>query len=183
MVLAAATGGLDYSSRELIRLVKLVKYRRSIPLSSYFVEVFCLRWLEGSESYGAASIAEIVEACGSQWTRRSPGRLITDIPELLTSLGEYLRSVAVGSGADMVDLTTPETGGTVGACRSPSIAAVAADSVARVADIARRAAEIVDPQAAIALWRSIFQFDGEKSHGAANSSTNPLLPSPDMPAS
>src|SRR5262245_16896069 len=102
----------------MIRLLKLIKYRRGIPVLSYFLELFTLRWLEGSEAFAAESLAGIVKQYGTAWSSRMLGLLADDLPKLITSLAGQLRKAASGNPLRMIDLTTPEKIGTVDACAS-----------------------------------------------------------------
>lgn len=161
-VLDFGRSGTDYTVRELIRLLKLVKYRRDIPVRSYFLEVFCLRWLEGSELFPAKSIADIVEQHSTAWSFRRLGLLVDDVADLLTSLAGYLNATASGDAAAMIDITTPEKLGTIDACADPEQARVAAElteSVAAEADVARISARVGDPSSAVTRWRAILSYE------------------------
>lgn len=161
-VLDFGRSGTDYSVRELVRLLKLVKYRRGIPVRSYFLEVFCLRWLEGSELFPAKSIADIVERHNTAWSFRRLGLLVDDAAEFLTSLAGYLNATASGESATMIDLMTPEERATIDACADPEQARVAAEvteSVAAEADAARIAARAGDPSSAITRWRAVLSYE------------------------
>jgi hypothetical protein len=157
-VLDLGQHGTDYSVRELIRLLKLVKYRHGVPVLSYFLELFAMRWLEGSETFTAESIADIVEQYGTAWSARPLGLLVDDIAKLIASLAEQLRSAANSRSLTMIDLTTPETIGTVDACANVRQAGTAADLMefsATKANDARAAAAAGDSFSAIAHWRAI----------------------------
>lgn len=154
--------GADYSIRELIRLLKLIKYRRGVPVLSYFLELFALRWLEGSEAFAARSIAHIVEEHNTAWSFRQLGLLVDDSAELLTSLAGQLRAGAESGHLTMIDLTTPEEIGTVHACADAEHTRVAAElmeSIATEADGARLAARAGDSSSAIARWQAILGED------------------------
>jgi len=158
-VLDLAPGGSDYSPRELIRLLKLIKYRRGIPVLSYYLELFVLRWLEGSEAFAATSISSIVEQHGIAWSSRSAGYLADDLPALVSTLAGQLRASSRGGGpTTMIDLTTPEELGTVQACTDAMRARAAADllgTIAAEANAAHDAAGDGKPELAVARWRTV----------------------------
>jgi hypothetical protein len=151
--------GSDYSVRELIRLLKLIKYRHGVPVRSYFLEIFALRWLEGSEEFPAKSIADIIQQHDVAWSFRDLGLLVNDIARLVASLAERLSRAAEGRMLSMVDLTTPEQRGpTVEACEDATqarAAAVLMESIATEAGKARTAVQTRNSSSAIGHWRTI----------------------------
>ena len=157
-VLDLQPGGQDYTCRELIRLVKLIKHRRGIKILSYFIELYVMRWLEGSHEYPADSINDIVANAGVTWTRRNPdGCLIRDAPAMLADFARQLRAASGEErGFVMIDLTTPEARGTVvvDAADAGPLATQFAE-VAGLARVARLAAERDDAARAIAIWRDL----------------------------
>ncbi|GAA4533591.1 hypothetical protein [Nonomuraea ferruginea] len=167
--LDASPGGVDYTCREAIRIIKLIKYRRSIPVLSYFLELFALRWLEGSHAFDAESISQIVEQADLGWHTRLPvGHLIDDIPALLSALaGQLGRAAAQGRQLRMIDLTTPEREGTVEACDATHAvgAAESFEAAATLAHRARAAADRGDQSAALSAWRELLRQGGVSASG------------------
>jgi hypothetical protein len=174
-VLDQGRSGTDYTVRELIRLLKLIKYRCDVPVLSYFLELFTLRWLEGSETFAARNIAQIVEAHETAWHFRQLGLLIDDLTDLLASLAGQLRAaVETGHLATTIDLTTPESedNNNVDACadiEQTRVAAERMETVAAKADHARIAAHAGAPSQAIAIWQAIL---GDITQLSATSSTD-----------
>ncbi len=161
-------GGADYTCREVIRILKLIKYRRSIPVLSYFLELFTLRWLEGSHTVAAESVDDIVRQVDTGWTRRAPdGLLVDDIAELLGALADQLKAAHVReTPLTTADLTTPETSGTVRICEDLPRLASAAEGFALVAARARTARDAVaqgDHETALSVWRRLLGEDGDES--------------------
>ncbi len=154
-VLDFSPTGRDYDARTIIRLLKVIVRRRRIPVRAYFLEVFALRWLEGSEAFPADSTDEIVSAMGSGWQPRRLGLLADDLADLLTALARHLSLAASRSEIPtMVDLTSPETKGTVEACGKDALADAAnSASEARLAGLPSHSGS---SQRSLAGWQLTF---------------------------
>lgn len=157
-------GGSDYTCREMIRLLKLMlTYGGGCPLRSYFIELFVLRWVEGSHDLPAGTIPEIIERMNTLGRRpyAHTGPLTRDVVEALAALSAQLHtSTAEGRALDTVDLTTPETRGLTAACASMTDQVVCTGKVDRVLAVvarARHAEETGDAQGAVAVWRRLLQ--------------------------
>jgi hypothetical protein len=170
-VLDQIPGGIDYTSRELIRLLKLAKYRRSVPLRSYFVELFAMRWIEGSFDLEASTIEEIVEAM--RGNQRQPyahlGELSRDVGLAMAALAEQVEATArAGGRLETVDLATPERVGQTIAFEDPDgerrwaseLAAVAAGLLE-----ARQHEEAGDDAAALATWEASLGYPPPAASG------------------
>jgi hypothetical protein len=160
-ILDVSPGGMDYTARELIRLLKLVKYRRNIPVMSYSLELYALRWIEGSERFPAENISQIIAEADHAWTRRTAGYLIDDVVSVLAALAEQLGDAGrCGVPLRMIDLTTPETTGTVDACANAAGSLLASSLIAACADeadAAREAADRGDLSRSRGIWRGLVE--------------------------
>ncbi|MGW3287359.1 hypothetical protein ACWDR3_22250 [Streptomyces sp. NPDC001002] len=160
--LTLSPGGDDYTCREMIRHVKLLlKYSGGLPLRSYFIELFVLRWVEGSHDLPARTVEDILDRMAALGRRpyAHTRQFTDDIRALLDALSGQLRTCAAeGRMLDTVDLTTPETQGQTEACASMSALRECAEGVARIREVvvrARYAEEAGDVEAAVALWRRL----------------------------
>ncbi|WP_432043829.1 hypothetical protein [Streptomyces cadmiisoli] len=165
--LSCSPGGSDYTCREMIRLLKLLlKYAGGVPLRSYFVELFAMRWIEGSHDLPARTVEDILErmAALGRHPYAHTGRLTRDIASVLAALAEQLRTCTAGGRLlDTVDLTTPETSGQTEACATPAAQAECADGVARLHEAvlrARHAEEAGDAETAVDLWQRLLHPPG-----------------------
>jgi hypothetical protein len=110
-VLDHSPGGNDYSCRELIRLLKRAKYCCGVPLRSYFVELFALRWIEGSADLKATTVGELLAAMGSAGREAyaETNDLSADLGAAMGGLAEHARAAAdSGARLETIDLATPE---------------------------------------------------------------------------
>ena len=159
--LDCSPGGADYTCRELIRLIKLIKYRHSVPIRSYFLELFALRWIEGSHDLPATTVAEIINQMMTAGRRPyiHTGTLSADASALLGALAGQLQAAArAGQMLTTVDLTTPEQQGRTDACDDLDALPQAAGLVTQIADQARTArdAEVAgDVTTALAGWQRL----------------------------
>lgn len=155
-------GGSDYTCRELVRLLKLLlKYVGRCPLRSYFVELFVLRWIEGSHDLSARTVPDIIDRMNSLGRRpyAHTGPLSRDVVSVLSALAAELRVCIVeGRILDTVDLTTPETEGQTEACETMDDIVVCSQGVERIHAMvaeARRLEESGDARAAVSVWRQL----------------------------
>lgn len=166
-LLDSSPGGVDYGCRELIRLLKLVNYWASLGITSYFLELFALRWIEGSHDLPAATIAEVVEAMERAGRQPYAGtsELSADVGNVLGALLSEARSVALGgSPLCMADLGTPETVGRTSAFGEAGANARRLGRLANVVQDLRRARwdeEHGHLECALGTWRNLLRHTGQ----------------------
>lgn len=154
-----------HDCRWLIRLLKLWKYRNEIPIRSFFLEMFVLRWLENSHWIDLGSATEIVDKIidlkeQGLYRQQTYGDPDQNIASMLSELGSLLRSQRFRNNLPrLADLACPEFVSWAYPCNSET---ELPDIIMKVEQGAERAALAVqagqhrDIQQALKLWRTLF---------------------------
>ncbi|EKU97030.1 hypothetical protein Lepto7375DRAFT_1069 [Leptolyngbya sp. PCC 7375] len=114
--LGKADNSTDGYARILIRLLKLWKYQRSVPICSYYLEMFVVRWLMMGHHVDGHNIYEVVAKCPkSEADLEKLPRFIAcgnpskDLSHIVVDLHEHLREpLSRGEMPGIQDMSTED---------------------------------------------------------------------------